>query len=158
MDRGIVYDLNDLLVNPSAAAALPFAAYDIDNFGRIVGNHHVLEPIYQQIRPGSPLALPSALGQTFGFAYWLSRVDGGACSAGASELELQVRFDTPDQEPGEWTTAGHVRQCGSFRDWESVWVSVPSGVRGQNGFVQVRVREIGPVTGATLHLRHFTMQ
>ena len=39
-ERGTMYGLNDLIVNPSTA--MPFAAYDIDNFGQIVGNHHLL--------------------------------------------------------------------------------------------------------------------
>ena len=37
-----MYDLNELIVNPSDAATLPFSAYGINNFGQIVGNHHVL--------------------------------------------------------------------------------------------------------------------
>jgi probable HAF family extracellular repeat protein len=158
VDNGAVYNLNDLIINASDAAALPFAAYDINNFGAIVGNHHVLQPLYQHVQPGQPLAFTAALDKTFGFAFWLTRDMARECRAGSSDVLVQVRLDIPGEEPGNWTTAGEVTRCGDSNNWRSASVTVPPAVQGQSGVVRIRVREIGPATGLTVYLRHFTTE
>lgn len=151
-----MYDLNDLIVNPSVA--MPFAAFDINNFGQIVGNHHLLHPLYEHVAPGRALAFRSVLKQTFGFAYWVSRGNVGECHASASRLRLQVRFQVPDERKGPWIPADVVRVCGDSTDWQPVSVAIPSDRQGKNGVVQIRVREAGPRTDPSVYLRHFSME
>jgi probable HAF family extracellular repeat protein len=157
VDNGEVYNLNDLIVNPADAAAMPFAAYDINAFGVIAGNHHVLQPLYQLVQPGLPMAFTAALEKSFGFAVWLTRENVRGCRSGSSKVLVQVRFDIPGQEPGNWITADEVGMCGNSNNWRSVSAAVPAALQGQSGIVRVRAREIGPDTGLTLYLRHFTM-
>jgi probable HAF family extracellular repeat protein len=155
-ERGTMYDLNDLIVNPSVV--MPFVAFDINNFGQIVGNHHVLHPLYEQVAPGRALAFTSVLSQTFGFAYWVSRGNGVACHASTSRLRLQVRFQVPDERKGPWIPADVVNVCGDSTDWQPVSVAIPSDLQGKNGVVQIRVREAGPRTDPSVYLRHFSME
>jgi probable HAF family extracellular repeat protein len=157
VDNGEVYSLNDLIVNPADAAALPFAAYDINAFGVIAGNHHVLQPLYQLVQPGLPMAFTAALEKTFGVAFWMTRENVRGCRSGSSKVLVQVRFDIPGQEPGNWITADEVSTCGNSNNWRNVSASVPTALQGQSGIVRVRAREIGPDTGLTVYLRHFTM-
>jgi probable HAF family extracellular repeat protein len=158
VDNGAVYNLNDLIVNPSEAASLPFVAYDINAFGQIAGNHHVLQPLYQQVQPRHPLAFTAALGKTFRFAFWLTRQNVRECRDGRSEVNVQIRFDVPGVKPGDWTTMEETSRCADSNNWRSVSVTIPAAWQGQTGVVRVRVRESGPDTGVTAFLRHFTME
>ena len=157
IDNGAIYNLNDLIVNAADAAALPFAAYDINNFGEIVGNHHVLQPLYQQMQPGQQLAFTAPLGKTFRFAFWLTRDDVRDCRAVDSEVRMEVRFVIPGQAPGNWTMADEVNRCADSNNWHTASIAVPPGLQRQNGVVRVRAREIGARTGVTVYMRHFTM-
>jgi probable HAF family extracellular repeat protein len=155
-ERGTMYDLNDLIVNPSTA--MPFAAYDINNFGQIVGNHHLLQPLYQQVVPGRPLAFTSTLEHTLGFAYWVSRGHGGACHAISSRLRVQVKFRDRDGDAGSWISAAVVRDCSDSTDWQWVSIPIPHEHQGQTGVVRVRVVELGPETEPVVYLRQFSME
>lgn len=157
IDNEGVYNLNDLIVNPADAVGLPFAAYDINNFGVIVGNHHVLQPLYQQVQPDEPLAFTTALGKTFGFAFWLTRDDVRECRLVNSEVRMEVRFVIPGVATGNWATVDEVNRCTDSNNWRTVSIAVPSRFQGQDGVVRVRARAIGPKSGVTVHLRHFTM-
>jgi probable HAF family extracellular repeat protein len=154
-ERGTMYDLNALIVNH--AAAMPFAAYDINNFGQIATNHHVLHPLYEQIAPGGTLAFNAALKQTFRFAYWTTRRDGVAC-INSSRLQLEVAFDAAGASGGAWLPADVVSTCVESLDWQAVSVAIPAGSQGKNGVVRIRVNEVGPATNPSLYLRHFNMQ
>jgi probable HAF family extracellular repeat protein len=154
-ERGTMYDLNRLIVNPSAA--LPFAAYDINNFGEIATNHHVLYPLYEQVSPGAVLAFRSVLGQTFQFAYWTSRRDIASCDLSLSRLQLEVAFDVPGGTAA-WVPADLVTTCADSTDWQAVSVATPPGSQGKDSAVRIRVNEVGPATHPSLSLRHFNMQ
>lgn len=155
-ERGRMHDLNDLIVNPSAS--MPFAAHDINNFGQIVGSHHVLNPLYPHVAPGRAVTFTSTLGQSFAFAYWVSRRDGSACHATTSRLRIQVRFKVPRESAGMWIPADVVRGCGDSTDWKGLSVEIPARLQGTDGVVQIRVREIGPDTGTSVFLRHLSMK
>lgn len=161
-ERGSMYDLNDLIVNPSDAATLPFSAYDINNFGQIVGNHHVLEPLYPQVQPGLPLTFTATLGDTLQFSYWVRRSATDSCREASSRLRLEARIeDTPGRgkSVGPWMTADVVNGCEQFSDWKTATVSLPADLNaGQPGAIRIRVREAGPSTDPAVYLRHFTIQ
>jgi probable HAF family extracellular repeat protein len=160
-ERGAMYDLNDLIVNPADAATLPFSAYAINNFGQIVGNHHVLEPLYPQVQPGVPLTFTATLGDTLQFSYWVRRAAADSCSETSSRIRLEARIeDTPGRgkSAGPWVTADVVTGCDLFSDWRTATVSLPADLNaGQPGAIRIRVREAGPSTGPAVYLRHFRM-
>jgi probable HAF family extracellular repeat protein len=155
-ERDTMYDLNTLLVNPSAA--MPFVAYDINNFGQIATNHHVLHPLYEQIAPGGALAFMAPLRHSFRFAYWAARRNVAACNASTSRLELEVAFEASGAGETAWLPADDVNVCADSTDWREVSVAIPAGWQDKDGVVRVRVSEVGPETGPSLSLRHFTMK
>jgi len=161
-ERGSMYDLNELIVNPSDAATLPFSAYGINNFGQIVGNHHVLEPLYPQVQPGLPLTFTATLGDTLQFSYWVRRAAADSCSERSSRLRLEARIeDTPGRgkSVGPWMTADEVTGCDPFSDWRTATVSLPADLNaGKPGAIRIRVREAGPSTDPAVYLRHFSIQ
>ena len=159
-ERGSMYDLSDLIVNPSDGPTRLFAAYDINNFGQIVGNHHVLEPLYQQVRPGLPLTFTANLGPTLKFSYWLRRSAADSCREGVSRLRLEVRVEDHSghgKSVSPWVTADTVTACDQFADWRTATVALPPELTaGQPGAIRIRVREAGPSTDPAVYLRHFT--
>jgi probable HAF family extracellular repeat protein len=157
-DRGTMYDLNQLVINPSDARAMPFTAYGINNFGQILGNHHVLHPVYDQVEPGVDFQFDARLRRTLTFAYWVSRGAGGECRARRSRLYLEVKFQRIGGRHDEWTPADVVRACEDATDWQDVSIPIPRRARGDRGVVHVRVREVGPRTDPTVYLRHFSME
>jgi probable HAF family extracellular repeat protein len=156
-ERGTMHDLNELIENPSSARALPWAAYDINNFGQILGNHHILNPIYERVTPLQRFTFAAGLGRTLTFAYWVSRQSPGECHATRSRLRLEVGFDTRDNKD---TTklAEVVRDCGDSTDWHTVSVRIPRDLRGDEAVISVRLRELGPGTNPAVYLRHFSME
>ena len=157
-ERGTMHDLNELIVNPSAA--MPFVAYDVNNFGQIATNHHVLHPLYEQVAPGGGLAFMSSLGQTFRFAYWVSRRAVAACDA-SSRLQLDVAFEVAadtSASDAAWIPADVVSACADSTDWHAASVAIPANSQGREGVVRIRVSELGPATGPSLYLRHFNME
>jgi probable HAF family extracellular repeat protein len=155
-ERGTMYDLNALIVNRSAA--MPFAAYDINNFGEIAANHQVLYPLYVQVAPDGPLAFMATMRQTFRFAYWAARRNVAACNPATSRLQVDVAFEVAHEPAPTWTPADLVSTCADSSDWHAVSVPIPAALQGRYTAVRVRVTELGPPTGPSLYLRHFTMQ
>ena len=69
-DRGTMYDLSTLIADPSGT--VPFVAYAINNFGQIVGNHQLLNPVYDAVAPGRELSFKVTLGEKIRFDYWVA--------------------------------------------------------------------------------------
>jgi probable HAF family extracellular repeat protein len=157
-DRGTMYDLNDLVVNPLSAGAMPFAAYSINNFGQIVGNHHLLNPLYEQAAPGQPFGFSAVLGETLTFAFWVSRGSPVECDGTESRLLVVVTFDVPGTVPDANRLAAVVQDCEKTTNWQAVSVRVPQRLRGDTAAVRVRLLEIGPRTQPLIYLRQFSMQ
>jgi probable HAF family extracellular repeat protein len=165
VDRGIMYDLNMLIIEPTGP--LPFAAYAINNFGQIAGNHHLLNPEYEAIAPGQrALTLTATFGTSLDFEYWIARDDAPPESLVASpsarcgdrpnkRLRMQVRVDTT-RGPGEWSPAAVLPGCASSTDWGTVSVSLPPNAFNTVGRVRIRVRS-GGGDDMVVYLRHFTM-
>lgn len=167
IDRGVMYDLNTLIREPTGP--LPFAAYAINNFGQIVGNHHVLNPEYEAITPGmGGLTFTTTLGTTLEFEYWVERgatapwdAPGDSPSATCGEaphtlLRLSVRIETTSAER-TWLPATVLADCGSSTNWRAVSVSLPPGVPHTLGRVHIRVRSQAE-SDAVVYLRHFSMK
>jgi probable HAF family extracellular repeat protein len=157
-DRGTMYDLNQLVVNPSSSAAMPFAAYDINNFGQIVGNHHVLNPLYPQVTQAQQFRFDAVMGRRLTFSYWVSRGAAAECSTARSRLFLDVKFQNHDGTRDEWIPAAVVRDCDDSTGWHTVSVQVPRSLRRDKATVHVRLCELGPRTDASVYLRHFSME
>jgi len=166
IDRGVMYDLNMLIREPMAPP--PFAAYAINNFGQIAGNHHLLIPDYDSIAPGKPpLTFSATLGTSLDFEYWIARdyadpeslvqVPSSAwCSDRPHKgLRMQVRIDTT-LKLGEWSPAAVLPRCGSSTDWGTVSVSLPPDAVNTVGRVRIRVRS-GADDDMVVYLRHFSM-
>ena len=166
IDRGVMYDLNTLVREPTGS--VPFAAYAINNFGQIVGNHHLLNPEYDAITPGQPaFTFTATLGASLNFEYWVARDTAeGESQAGSGHpaacddrphkrLRMQVRVDTP-LGPGEWSATA-LPGCASSTNWGTVSVSLPPDALHTVGRVRIRVRS-GAGDDMVVYLRHFTMQ
>jgi probable HAF family extracellular repeat protein len=154
-DRGTMHDLNALILN--AAAPLPWAAYGINNFGQIVGNHHLLNPVYETVKPGQNLAFRATLGQKLTFAYWVAR-DSSNCSAVGTRLRLDVKIDAPKHPAKAWAPADALQGCGDSTDWKSASMTVPEDLQGAAASIHIRVKESGPRTTPIVYLRHFSTQ
>jgi probable HAF family extracellular repeat protein len=157
-DRGRMYDLNDLVVNPLSARAMPFAAYGINNFGQIIGNHHLLNPLYDQAAPGQPFAFSAVLGKTLTFAFWVSRGSPVECHGTHSGLGIVVTFDVRGTVQDADRLAAVVQDCEKTTNWQTVSVTVPPRLRGDTAAVRVRLLEVGPRTHPLIYLRQFSMQ
>ena len=155
-DRGTMYNLNTLLVD--ASGNLPFAAYDINNFGQIAGNHHLLTPVYQTVAPGRKLSFKATLGTTLTFEYWVARGYTAMCRAQRDSLRLQIRIDATEGA-GTWSPVAEVPGCDNSTDWSTASVAIGEELRRADGRIHIRVRESGGVgTEPIVHLRHFAME
>jgi probable HAF family extracellular repeat protein len=153
-DRGVMYDLNEIAVDPSPDMVRPYMAYDINNFGQILANAHLLQPVYDSVAPGTDFQVAAPrLRRTVTLAYWVKRGAAGECRIRRSRLHLEVKADAPGR-PTDWTPAAVVRTCDDSTDWETVSIPIPRRAQGLRGAVSVRVRETGPRTEPVVYLRH----
>ena len=155
-DRGTMYDLSTSIVDPSGTP--PFVAYAINNFGQIVGNHHVLNPVYDAVSPGRELSFGVTLGEKFRFDYWVARRNSTtACHAARNRLELQVRINSTPR-PGLWLPAAILSRCAESKDWAAVSVTIPEDMRNMPAQIHIRVQASGIPQDALLYLRHFRIE
>ena len=150
-----MYNLNSLLVD--ASGDLPFAAYDINNFGQIAGNHHLLTPVYQTVAPGRKLSFKATLGTTLTFEYWVTRGYAGTCRAQRDRLRLQIKIDATEGA-GTWSPFAEVPGCDDSTDWSTASVAIGKELRRADARIHIRVRESGVGTEPIVHLRHFAME
>jgi probable HAF family extracellular repeat protein len=149
-DQGVMYNLNSLIVNPSGT--LPFAAYAINNFGQIAGNHHLLNPKYEEVAPGQHLSFTATLGETLTFEYWLARRNLPACHAIRNRLRLEMKIDL--SRPDGWVPVAEIPGCEESTDWRKVTITIGGAVPNTMAGVHIRVRESGNSTDPVVYLRH----
>jgi probable HAF family extracellular repeat protein len=152
-DHGTLYDLNSLIVDSSGA--LPFSAYAINNFGQIVGNHHLLNPVYDSLEPGQKLSFEVTFGEALSFEYWVARGDLTSCNATNNRVQFQIKVDLKGQRD-EWTRIGELSGCERSSNWKTISLNVPTELQHMPARVHLRVRERGTSTAPVVYLRHFT--
>ena len=140
LDQGTLYNLNTLVAD--AAGSLPFAAYSINNFGQIAGNHHLLSPNYDTVAPGRKLSFDATVGDTLTFEYRAARGNPSACHAIRNRLRLQVKINVKGQRD-VWMPVAEIAGCTASTNWQSVAIAIPVAAQNSSVNVRVRVRESG---------------
>jgi hypothetical protein len=138
------------LIVPSAAP-MPLAAYGINRFGQIAGNHHLLTPNYASATLGRPFSVAATLGEAVMFEYWAAGLPPSACAAGG--VQLQVRASAA--RVGRWRPAATIADCDGDGEWRTVSVRVPANLRGTPARVDVRLVAAGAGSSAIAYLRRF---
>ncbi len=166
-DRGVMYDLNQLIVDSFPHSSL-WTAQDINAFGQIAGQNYRLDPIYTSIAADREFAFDVTLGRQFDFAYWLDSEEPGTCSS-TKRIQVLVKIELNGLAPNEinddrrilsqWQPVDAVRgSCADTDTWLTATRPLPAVVQGKAATIRIRTRTLDKSWNPTLYLRHFAMQ
>jgi hypothetical protein len=156
-----------LIVNLPDASTPPTWPRDINDFGQIAGDHFILDPIYEQVRPGTEFAFQESLGKAFRFEYWISTDRSPENPCAKTSVRMQVKIETTENHKlssrrqkysGRWMPAGHLV---SSKRWDNGWrqagIVLPKELRGRNATIRIRTWTVGSACEPIVHMRHFNM-
>ena len=166
-DRGAMYDLNQLIVEPFPHPSLS-TAQDINDFGQIAAQNYRLDPIYTSIAADREFVFNATLGRQFDFAYWLDTEEVGTCS-GTKRIQVLVKIELNGLTPNELDKGSHILSrwqpvdavrgsCADTDTWLNATRPLPAVVQGKAATISIRTRTFDKSWNPTLYLRHFAMQ
>lgn len=163
-----MHDLNELAVKRPDNAPPLEVAYDINNFGQIVGQSFLLNPIYDRIRPDREFIFKEKLGKVLTFEYWISLSEEERELRNKMKVLIQAKVEHRNPTKGkhnlgqfnnQWTAVDRpVPIAGIKEDWRKAVIRMPEKVQGDIAVIRIRANCLNRGKAPEVYVRHFEME